>query len=182
MTLEPVPERDKGRKPLGRAAEPSGLPPFPSRRLDPKAKTVWRISNLLWAFPLVGVGALVGLFARFTGAPAYIWAAPVAITLGLAFFSVVVTPALRWRRWRYELREDEVDLQRGIFWVTRTLVPFARIQHVDTQSGPLQRHYGLATVVFYTAAGANQIPELSAPVADGVRERIAALTREQDEL
>ncbi|MBD0355120.1 MAG: PH domain-containing protein, partial [Rubrobacteraceae bacterium] len=89
---------------------------------------------------------------------------------------------LRWRRWRYEIREDEVDLQRGIVWVSRTLVPLARIQHVDTQSGPLQRRFGLATVVFYTAAGANQIPELSAPVAAEVRDRIAELTREQDEL
>jgi uncharacterized protein len=89
---------------------------------------------------------------------------------------------LRWRRWRYEIREDEVDLQRGIFWVSRTLVPLARIQHVDTRQGPLQRRFGLATVVFYTAAGPNEIPELSAPVADGVRDRIAELTREQDEL
>ena len=93
-----------------------------------------------------------------------------------------VVPDLRWRRWRYEIRQDEVDLQRGVLWVTRTLVPLARIQHVDTQSGPLQRRFGLATVVFYTAAGANQIPELSAPVAAQARDRIAELTREQDEL
>ncbi|HSK98950.1 MAG TPA: PH domain-containing protein [Rubrobacteraceae bacterium] len=91
-------------------------------------------------------------------------------------------PNLRWRRWRYEIRDDEVDLQRGIFWISRTLVPLARIQHVDTQSGPLQRRFDLATVVFYTAAGPNHIPELSAPVAAGVRDRIAALAREQDEL
>jgi membrane protein YdbS with pleckstrin-like domain len=37
-------------------------------------------------------------------------------------------------------------------------------------------------VVFYTAAGANSIPELSAPVAAEARDRIAELTREQDEL
>ena len=42
--------------------------------------------------------------------------------------------------------------------------------------------FGLATVVFYTAAGAIQIPELSAPVAAQARDRIAELAREQDEL
>jgi uncharacterized protein len=89
---------------------------------------------------------------------------------------------LRWRRWRYEIRPDEVDLQRGIFWISRTLVPLARIQHVDTRQGPLQRRFGLSTVVFYTAAGPNQIPELSTLVAERVRDRIAELTREQDEL
>ncbi len=100
----------------------------------------------------------------------------------LLLLMVVVAPTLRWRRWRYEIREDEVDLQRGILWIARTLVPLARIQHVDTRSGPLQRRFGLATVIFYTAAGANQIPELSAPIAAKVRDRIAELTRFQDEL
>lgn len=103
-------------------------------------------------------------------------------TLAVAFVNALVLPELRWRRWRYEIREGEVDLQHGVLWVVRTLVPFARIQHVDTRSGPLQRRFGLATVVFYTAAGPNRIPELSAPVAAEVRERIAALTRERDEL
>jgi membrane protein YdbS with pleckstrin-like domain len=53
---------------------------------------------------------------------------------------------------------------------------------VDTRQGPLQRRFGLSTVVFYTAAGPNQIPELSTAVAAGVRDRIAELTGEQDEL
>jgi len=89
---------------------------------------------------------------------------------------------LRWRRWRYEIRPEEVDLQRGILWISRTLVPLARIQHVDTRQGPLQRRFGLSTVVFYTAAGPNRIPELSTPIAAETRDRIAELTREQDEL
>jgi membrane protein YdbS with pleckstrin-like domain len=53
---------------------------------------------------------------------------------------------------------------------------------VDTRQGPLQRRYGLSTVVFHTAAGPNQIPELSTPIAAEARDRIADLTREQDEL
>ena len=122
------------------------------------------------------------MLLRVAEAPCLSSVLPLVALLLLTAVAVGVVPDLRWRRWRYEIREDEVDLQRGIFWVTRTLVPLARIQHVDTQSGPLQRRFGLATVVFYTAAGANQIPELSAPVAADVRDRIAELTREQDEL
>lgn len=154
----------------------------PSERLDPRARTIWRINNALWAAPMLAVGGIAAYFIRLGGSPFYLWILPAVAVLALSFVSVVVTPSLRWRMWRYEIRDDEVDLQRGIFRITRTLVPLARIQHVDTQNGPLQRRYGLATVVFYTAAGANQIPELSAPVAADVRERIAALTKEQDEL
>ena len=155
----------------------------PAERLDPRAKTLWRITGALGALPLLVVGAFIGWsLLRVVEAPLLLGVVPFLAALVLFVVLVGVIPDLRWRRWRYEIRDEEVDLQRGIFWVSRTLVPLARIQHVDTQSGPLQRRFGLATVVFYTAAGGNQIPELSAPVAAEVRDRISELTREQDEL
>ena len=155
----------------------------PAERLDPRAKTLWRITGSLGALPLLAVGAFVGWVSlRVVEGPFLLGILPFLAALVLFAVLTVVMPDLRWRRWRYEIREDEVDLQRGIVWISRTLVPLARIQHVDTQSGPLQRRFGLATVVFYTAAGANRIPELSAPVAAEVRDRIAELTRERDEL
>jgi len=133
--------------------------------------------------PLLAGGALASWVQLRVAEVAILLAILPFLAASVLFVSLAsVVPDLRWRRWRYEIREDEVDLQRGIFWVSRTLVPLARIQHVDTRQGPLQRRFGLATVVFYTAAGPNEIPELSAPVADGVRDRIAELTREQDEL
>lgn len=155
----------------------------PAERLDPRAKTLWRISGALNVLLLL-IGASVANWAliRFGDISILVAVLPVLTVLVLGVVVVGVAPGLRWRRWRYEIRPDEVDLQRGIFWIERTLVPLARIQHVDTRQGPLQRRYGLSTVVFYTAAGPNHIPELSTPVAAEVRDRIAALTTEQDEL
>jgi uncharacterized protein len=155
----------------------------PAERLDPRAKTLWRITGILGALPLLVGGALGSwTLLRVVEVPFLVRILPFLAALGLFAALAVVMPDLRWRRWRYEIREGEVDLQQGIVWVSRTLVPLARIQHVDTRQGPLQRRFGLATVVFYTAAGANRIPELSAPVAARVRDRIADLTREHDEL
>ena len=131
---------------------------------------------------LVGAGFASWALLRLADRSFLVGSLPVLVVLALAVLSVAVIPDLRWRRWRYEIRPDEVDLQRGIFWIARTLVPLARIQHVDTRQGPLQRRFGLSTVVFYTAAGPNQIPELSTPVAADARDRIAELTTEQDEL
>lgn len=155
----------------------------PAERLDPRAKSLWRITGVLNVLPLL-VGACFAAVAlvRFGDASVFLAVLPAVVVLVLGVLVVGVAPGLRWRMWRYEIRPDEVDLQRGILWVERTLVPLARIQHVDTRQGPLQRRYGLSTVVFYTAAGPNQIPELSTSVAAEVRDRIAALTREQDEL
>jgi uncharacterized protein len=155
----------------------------PAERLDPRARTLWRISGLIGMLPLlVGCGVASWVMWRIGGLSLPVSSLPTVGAVLLLVVSVGITPGLRWRRWRYEIRAEEVDLQRGIFWVRRTLVPLARIQHVDTQRGPLERRFGLATVVFYTAAGANQIPELSAPVAEKVRDRIAELARTRDEL
>ena len=155
----------------------------PSERLDPRARTLWRIVGALNALPLLAGGA-GGSWAwlKLTDVSFFVWILPAVAAVALLVLMVVVAPTLRWRRWRYEIRSDEVDLQRGVWWVSRTLVPLARIQHVDTRQGPLQRRYGLSTVVFHTAAGPNQIPELSTPIAAEARDRIADLTREQDEL
>ena len=145
--------------------------------------TLWRITGTLNMLPLL-VGAVFVTLAmlRFGGVSFFFGVLPVLAALALAGVVVGMAPGLRWRRWRYEIRPEEVDLQRGILWISRTLVPLARIQHVDTRQGPLQRRFGLSTVVFYTAAGPNRIPELSTPIAAETRDRIAELTREQDEL
>lgn len=155
----------------------------PTQRLDPRAKQLWRIqgaiSSAFLLLPALGVSFIL---RRVLDLSDYIALIPLALWLLLAVLAVLVTPGVRWRRWRYDIGDAEVDLQRGIFYVTRTLVPLARVQHVDTQQGPIERSLGLSSVVFYTAAGPNAIPALATSVAEQVRDHIAALTQVRDEL
>ena len=153
----------------------------PEKRLDPRAKLLWRLTGALQAVPILAGGA----FASYVLAgqvPIYLALLPLLAAAALNVLFVLVLPPLLWRRWRYEIRSLEVDLQRGLLRVTRTLVPMARVQHVDTRHGPLQRRLGLSTVVFYTAAGPNEIPQLAQKTAAEVRDRIAELTQSRDEL
>jgi membrane protein YdbS with pleckstrin-like domain len=155
----------------------------PKQRLDPRAKLLWRVTGTLQAVPVL-LGGVFGSYVLYASAEVapYLAVLPVLGALALAVLLVVVLPTLLWWRWRYEIRPLEVDLQRGLVRVTRTLVPMARVQHVDTRRGPLQRRLGLATVVFYTAAGPNEIPQLAQKTAAEVRDRIAELTQTADEL
>jgi uncharacterized protein len=153
----------------------------PGKRLDPRAKLLWRLTGALQAAPILAGGAFAS-YALARQAPIYLSILPFFGAVALAVLMVFVLPPLLWRRWRYEIRPLEVDLQRGLVRVTRTLVPMARVQHVDTRRGPLQRRLGLSTVVFYTAAGPNEIPQLAQKTAAEVRDRIAELTRTVDEL
>ncbi len=111
---------------------------------------------------------------------ALVWLAPLAVLVAGAV-AVAVVPGLRHRRWRYEVRDEEVDLQHGTVVVRRTLVPIRRVQHVDTQTGPLQGSFELSTVAFHTAAGAVAIPALDAGEAERVRARVAELARTRDD-
>jgi len=155
----------------------------PQGRLDPRARSLWRVLGALQSVPLLVAGGFATYaLVRWTEAPVYLAVLPALVAVLLTVVLVFVGPSLLWQRWRYEIRKQEVDLQRGFISVTRTLVPMARVQHVDTRQGPLQRRYGLATVVFYTAAGANEIPQLATDTAAEVRDRIAELTQEADEV
>jgi uncharacterized protein len=151
--------------------------PAPTRTLAREARWVWRGEQLLgW-----GVAVVVGMIvaAQLDGALAL--ALRVVPVAGL-LVCVALVPSLRWRRWRWEVREQEIDIRHGTLAVTRTLVPMLRVQHVDTKRDLLQQWLGLATVVFHTAAGANEIPALTVAEAGQVRDRIAELARTADEL
>jgi uncharacterized protein len=151
--------------------------PEPTRRLPRRARTLWRIETGGWWGLAVAAGIALS-FALPSPWSTLVWALPLA---GLPI-AVLVWPELRWRRWRYEVREHEIDLRHGALKVVRTLVPMQRVQHVDTHRGVLEQLLGLATVVFHTAAGANGIPGLDMAEAAAVRDRIALLTRTEDEL
>ena len=156
--------------------------PAPPHHLDPRAKTLWRL-NALMEFGVLLAFAVAATWGMNRLDIAWRWAAiPVVGALLIGAITVGPVPGLRWRQWRYEIGEQEVDLQHGLLTVTRTLIPMTRIQHVDTRRSPLQRRYGLASVILYTAAGAIEVPALADDIAGSVRDRIAELANTRDDL
>ena len=151
--------------------------PEPTERLPAEALSYWRATTAAGAVAALAVAVAVG---AALGAP-WSWLLPVVLAAaGLA--AVAVTPGLRHRRWRYAVREQEIDIRHGTFVVKRTVVPIRRVQHVDTEQGPLQGMFGLASVAFHTAAGETEIPALREAQAEVVRARIAQLARTLDDV
>jgi membrane protein YdbS with pleckstrin-like domain len=140
---------------------------------------VWRAAGLIAAIILtVAVGALE-MFALIPNgvslfAPGVITGIAATFYFGLALF----WPPLRYRYWRWGVMSDRVLIQKGVIWRSRSLIPRVRIQHVDTQTSPLQRWLGLASLVVYTAGtrGADaEIPGLTSDEAERLREELARL-------
>jgi membrane protein YdbS with pleckstrin-like domain len=178
------PERPAGERPAVADADPGAGPlPEPTHTLGGEARAYWTFSGLLTAVPLV-VGALVvsGPMGDAEGAPGWLRPALLGLALAAAAVLVAVVPQVRWRRWRYAVRDEELDLRHGTFAVTRTIVPVVRIQHVDTQRTVLSQMFGLAALTVHTAAGMTSIPALPEREAAAIRDRIARLARVRDDL
>jgi uncharacterized protein len=150
--------------------------PEPTRRLSPLALWVWVAHWVAGCIVALVVGRMLAPEVPDAWDPV-LWAPTLAaLVLGTAF-----VPALRWRRWRWEVREREIDLQRGVLRVRRTLIPMMRVQHVETTRGVLEQTFGLATVAIHTAAGSHTIPMLADDDAAVLRARIADLASTDEE-
>ncbi|MCZ0994901.1 PH domain-containing protein [Streptomyces noursei] len=82
-----------------------------------------------------------------------------------------------WRSWRYAERADDLLISRGVLWQELTVVPYGRMQLVEVTSGPLERHFGLATVQLRTAASGTdaRIPGLEPAEAARLRDQLTEL-------
>ena len=160
----------------------ASMKPLPPNQLDPKIKSVWRISDAIAITITFLCIVAVGVIAWLVGEETHFWSGPYCIVSAVLYlvcliiFMTVVTP-VRYMRWRYELSHDFLDIANGIIWRKRYIVPFVRVQNTDTKQGPVLRAFGLASVTVSTAAGSLEIPGLSAEEADAVRDKAAELAR-----
>jgi membrane protein YdbS with pleckstrin-like domain len=93
---------------------------------------VWLANNLGWS----ALGAFAALWALAGGALAWLtyrW------------------PAIAYRHASYRVDAQGIEIRRGVYWRTIINVPRSRVQHTDVSQGPLERTYGLGTLVIYTA-------------------------------
>ena len=60
-------------------------------------------------------------------------------------------PPREYAHTRYRLDRDGLQIARGIYWRSVTHVPRTRVQHTDVSQGPIERKYGLGTLIVYTA-------------------------------
>lgn len=146
------------------------------KSLDPKVTWLWRAQALVrlalfWGPVAAGAGI---------GASSLSSAAVGAVVFGaltLFFFVLaLVWPTLQYEHYRYEIRDHDLLVQRGVLFRRRSSIPHNRIQHVDTRQGPIERFFGLSRVAVYTAAGMSadgSIPGLATERAEAIRDELA---------
>lgn len=83
----------------------------------------------------------------------------------------------RVRSWRYQERDEDLLVMRGVLIRRLSVVPYGRMQFVDVTAGPVDRIFRVATVRLHTAAAASdaRIPGLEREEAARLRDRLASL-------
>ncbi|MFJ7337772.1 PH domain-containing protein [Streptomyces sp. NPDC101116] len=133
-----------------------------------------RMRRLLLVVWLGLIALAAGLLPGLLAGPA--WAAFALAPLALMAWGWVMTER-NWRSWRYAERADDLLISRGVLWREETVVPYGRMQLVEVTSGPVERHFGLASVQLHTAAAATDatIPGLDPAEAERLRDRLTEL-------
>ncbi|MTI87019.1 MAG: hypothetical protein FH748_03515 [Balneolaceae bacterium] len=140
----------------------------------------WFIPTIIYLIAVTNLKAETGE-AIFQNNNWWLFGGIFLITFLFYVATVFFFPRIRWRRWRYEVSEKEIDLLRGIIIKKRTLVPINRVQHVDTIQGPIDKRYKISSVAISTAATTHEIPALDDETADDLRNKISSLVQKVKE-
>lgn len=149
VTPDPAPE-------LPPPSTPPTIADGVERRLDPRVVQLGRIVG--W---IVTASIALGLLLALTivllvadGLPG--WARALSVLLWVTITLVLAGSAHRWpevehRHTSYKVDERGIEIRRGVFWRRVIHVPRSRVQHTDVSQGPIERGFGLGTLVIYTA-------------------------------
>lgn len=128
------------------------LPDFGTVDLTPVARGYLPYSIVSSTLAIVVLAVVALVLPRLPFAP---WSPgfglPVlllALTVPVALYCWV---AARRRGWA--AREHDLIYRAGVIVRTTTVLPLARIQHVETVSGPLERAFGIMRLKCFTAGG-----------------------------
>ncbi len=130
------------------------LPDYRSVELTPVASgyLTWALITQVsfWLVLAAGLGLIP--FLPFSNIDWPWWNTLPAVSLLLgAVTAAYIVMDVRIRAWA--LREHDLIYRYGLFWRKTVILPFSRIQHVETAQGPLERHFDLMRLKCFTAGG-----------------------------
>lgn len=161
--------------------------PTDEQPLDPRYVPQQRMVGRLVALGVVAVSLLALLIVFVAADDLAAWGRAALALAWLTFAGALVWhaeawPAREYAHARYRLDEDGLHIRRGVWWRSATHVPRSRIQHTDVSQGPMERSYGLGTLVVYTAGTSHArvaLPGLAHDVALALRDELR-VTRTDD--
>lgn len=147
----------------------------PLQPLERGYLTVLRIRSAIGWLVIAALAAVAdGFLHQRTGLQPGVVAGPLIL---LGILSIVFRQPYHWRQWGYAFTDRELHVAHGWLIRVHTVVPVARVQHIDVSQGPIERSAGVATLSLHTAGTANSLvvlPGISRQRAEAIRDAIRA--------
>lgn len=191
-TLDSLPDIPDAPPPLpgalapasGPVAQPSSIADGARHALDPAYVPYERLGGWIGAAVIFVLGPLgIGGYALWSEPRASrlvvlgaIWLAILALTIA----STLYFPARKFRYAAWSLSAQGLRIHSGVWVRVVTHVPRARVQHLDVRQGPIERRFGLATLVVHTAGNTHSEIELEGlrhETAHAIKDDLMALSR-----
>jgi membrane protein YdbS with pleckstrin-like domain len=155
----------------------------PFNQLDPRFIQKEAVAGIL-TMAIVGTASILALviyfFFRGNDWPFYAILGAGVLGIVLIAFAALVWPKLFFKHARWRLNDVSLEIQQGVFWKHRISVPLGRVQHADVSQGPLQRYFGLGTLIVHTAGtyqASVELDGLSHETAIAIRDQLIAQTQ-----
>ncbi|HEY5878251.1 MAG TPA: PH domain-containing protein [Nakamurella sp.] len=149
-------------------------------RLSRRAIAYWRWRWLLSLLPALLLLAALAIVIPW-GDRWLRWSAFLVLAAA-GFIGVVILPPIRYRVFWYAISPTEIDIQHGIVFIKRSVIPMHRVQSLRVERGPIADHYRMSTLRISTAASTLSVSGLDRPEADDVCTRISELADVADDV
>jgi len=149
-------------------------------RLSPLVTRYWRWRAFFSALPVFVM--LVGLAIVVPWGPSWLRWTIVSVLMAVAAVAIVILAPIRYRVFWYAISPTEIDIQHGIIFIKRSVVPMHRVQTLRTERGPMADHYRMTNLKIKTAAGSVTISGLGRVEADELCDRISRLADVADDV
>lgn len=136
--------------------DPPSIADGVERRLDPRVVQLGRIVGWITTASVALGSLLVLTFIYFVADDLPGWVMALLVVLWVIVILALAWSSHRWpevehRHASYKIDQRGIEIRRGVFWRQVIHVPRSRVQHTDVSQGPIERGFGLGTLVIYTA-------------------------------
>lgn len=152
-------------------------------KLNPEVKSVWSVgiflSVIFWTIIISLVDYIVLRRILEIELISFGIIETIIFIFGLIF--TFVYPHFAYKYWEFEIRNDDVFIEHGVFTRIKTLAPYSRIQHIDVRQRIFERYMGLSTLILYTAGSRGvevYIPGLPLYFAEELRDKLKNYIKE----
>ncbi len=90
------------------------------------------------------------------------------ILLVISISHTFVAPFIKYRRYKYLINEEMIDIIEGFFFQKRNIIPIERVKQITIKKNPIESIYKISRVIITTSGGSANIKYLKDDIANQI--------------